>query len=226
MSVSPPPSVPNHSHVCGINNDALRISFCASESFPRMWDQQIQHTGQPASARIIPTYVGSTETIKERRRHRSNHSHVCGINHLYRALHDETSESFPRMWDQLGLSQKDVAECRIIPTYVGSTRKGRARIAVYSNHSHVCGINLRRSGCRGCIDESFPRMWDQHVPNACEIRCERIIPTYVGSTTHDFLDTSSVPNHSHVCGINLKTRICPISKFESFPRMWDQRIRL
>ena len=70
----------NHSHVCGIN--PLFPSCCpaAFESFPRMWDQQSPKTCHPTMNRIIPTYVGSTPTVRMLSAYHPNHSHVCGIN--------------------------------------------------------------------------------------------------------------------------------------------------
>ena len=50
----------NHSHACGINGIHLSSTIVTSESFPRMWDQQILLAETSSRFRIIPTYVGST----------------------------------------------------------------------------------------------------------------------------------------------------------------------
>ena len=73
--------------------------------------------------------------------------------------------------------------------------------------------------------ESFPRMWDQQdrpVPAAGRFR---IIPTYVGSTLMRANHHAFRTNHSHVCGINSDNRTITHPPFESFPRMWDQRLQ-
>ena len=71
-------------------------------------------------------------------------------------------ESFPRMWDQQELEAVSSSDDRIIPTYVGSTRRAAMK---------------KQSGI-----ESFPRMWDQHLDGLALVDDARIIPTYVGST--------------------------------------------
>ena len=51
---------------------------------------------------------------------------------------------------------------------------------------------------------------------------ERIIPTYVGSTSGASVRNLNKPNHSHVCGINNSRGCWVLTVSESFPRMWDQ----
>ena len=132
------------------------------------------------------------------------------------------TESFPRMWDQLGRFPRLKDISRIIPTYVGSTPGLIPLILQNSNHSHVCGINALFYRIRNYVAESFPRMWDQPpLPLQSAFR-KRIIPTYVGST-HDHNDHGIfIANHSHVCGINAFSKFVILSPSESFPRMWDQ----
>ena len=112
------------------------------------------------------------------------------------------TESFPRLWDQPALSLSHLLKRRIIPTYVGSTKRHRFSVFCCSNHSHVCGINMIIDSVQGKIVESFPRMWDQLVAESNCLYCFRIIPTYVESTTAFRTLCCTLPNHSHVCGIN------------------------
>ena len=51
----------NHSHVCGINGYVKLTKVVEDESFPRMWDQLYIGNYFNVNARIIPTYVGSTQ---------------------------------------------------------------------------------------------------------------------------------------------------------------------
>ena len=134
-------------------------------------------------------------------------------------------ESFPRMWDQRQRNSQPRFRCRIIPTYVGSTGIGDTSSLERPNHSHVCGINLWVSLDHVHKSESFPRMWDQRIEELEAENRSRIIPTYVGSTNYLFKGVLSIPNHSHVCGINLLCFTDKRMKCESFPRMWDQRIQ-
>ena len=135
-------------------------------------------------------------------------------------------ESFPRMWDQRQRNSQPRFRCRIIPTYVGSTGIGDTSSLERPNHSHVCGINLWVSLDHVHKSESFPRMWDQRIEELEAENRSRIIPTYVGSTNYLFKGVLSIPNHSHVCGINFFTSLELFWTGESFPRMWDQRTAL
>ena len=93
-------SMSNHSHVCGINVSALKTIRSKNESFPRMWDQPVAIDNTGTTLRIIPTYVGSTQTRRGCSLQSPNHSHVCGINGTAGSLPECCRESFPRMWDQ------------------------------------------------------------------------------------------------------------------------------
>ena len=92
----------NHSHVCGINSRNDCLTHSKNESFPRMWDQQLNEIIHNPVTRIIPTYVGSTSAYGWTRRNFANHSHVCGINDTSSVMRNAWAESFPRMWDQPG----------------------------------------------------------------------------------------------------------------------------
>ena len=128
------------------------------------------------------------------------------------------------MWDQQLKLRERAAVSRIIPTYVGSTRRTRARRTTGSNHSHVCGINVHNEFISMLIFESFPRMWDQQEHPAQHSTQPRIIPTYVGSTPRLLLSSTCRTNHSHVCGINMHMDEAEVKNIESFPRMWDQQL--
>ena len=177
------PMHPNHSHVCGINEVSRLAAVRRRESFPRMWDQLCVIVCGVSHPRIIPTYVGSTESRMLLSYRKTNHSHVCGINSLRYGKNVIANESFPRMWDQLISSTGCNSHIRIIPTYVGSTCFVPVPCQYGTNHSHVCGINTSMVDVSAKLCESFPRMWDQlNAPDFTHYH-GRIIPTYVGSTS-------------------------------------------
>ena len=192
------------------------------ESFPRMWDQQINVIWNTKRQRIIPTYVGSTKRALPDSSTAANHSHVCGINGYQKITSYNQGESFPRMWDQRALLKTNQMILRIIPTYVGSTCHCRELNLIPANHSHVCGINSAINSGIFAKFESFPRMWDQPTKEVVDEDATRIIPTYVGSTFSKAWRKTMRTNHSHVCGINLVSDSAAVSRSESFPRMWDQ----
>ena len=146
------------------------------------WAFTLQSSPMQIWSRIIPTYVGSTGARTSFGWELPNHSHVCGINAFTSASDKSFIESFPRMWDQRS----------------PASGMGEA----WTNHSHVCGINRNNAPSVFTHSESFPRMWDQlHDTQQGDVP-DRIIPTYVGSTTWKMNTASSGTNHSHVCGIN------------------------
>ena len=191
-----------------------------------MWDQHKPSFSNIILPRIIPTYVGSTYSSVLIGFRASNHSHVCGINSRKRSRGIRQSESFPRMWDQQHKSRLHHLSVRIIPTYVGSTPRVPKKIASKPNHSHVCGINHLQVWKLSLLLESFPRMWDQPTAITTIATDARIIPTYVGSTFCRRPSGVSEANHSHVCGINQGRGAWHLHCFESFPRMWDQHLKL
>ena len=172
--------------------------------------------------RIVPTYVGSTQSITWASRRTTNHSHVCGINIAAGSPTSLWGESFPRMWDQRLKYVLFTSPPRIIPTYVGSTPSESCRLPWVPNHSHVCGINRGTKWQVLISNESFPRMWDQPVCVISLSATFRIIPTYVGSTRISAYSPTTSSNHSHVCGINWLSSFAVSLIHESFPRMWDQ----
>ena len=168
--------------------------------------------------------MGSTDSRGFIRAINANHSHVCGINGAIGMFPLSCTESFPRMWDQLHAISEFRQFVRIIPTYVGSTSLSRRICIRYSNHSHVCGINVIHHFALSSFSESFPRMWDQQRNISITVDGDRIIPTYVGSTYASLPFSLYTSNHSHVCGINPSTTNSRPQKSESFPRMWDQLV--
>ena len=130
------------------------------------------------------------------------------------------------MWDQRKLLIVSFVLARIIPTYVGSTPFPPLSIVPFSNHSHVCGINFSTVAPSGMSAESFPRMWDQLEGRPPLRFWLRIIPTYVGSTDRSVGRRKIRTNHSHVCGINDVQGLYEAIERESFPRMWDQQLRI
>ena len=168
-----------------------------------MWDQLIFRNIRCLDFRIIPTYVGSTREIRRPDDDAANHSHVCGINYTRKTRMKVRFESFPRMWDQLRSAGCPAVPSRIIPTYVGSTLAAQPVAARPANHSHVCGINIYLLHNIYRFLESFPRMWDQLSFSSISFMFLRIIPTYVGSTSIPRGEMRELPNHSHVCGINV-----------------------
>ena len=166
--------------------------------------------------------MGSTISFTGKESSTPNHSHVCGINCRIRRIALSLCESFPRMWDQRNRLATVCGLIRIIPTYVGSTLPPVPLVHLSANHSHVCGINLPALILDISLGESFPRMWDQQITANANSISDRIIPTYVGSTSHSPFTICSAANHSHVCGINGLLYSEMRRRFESFPRMWDQ----
>ena len=115
--------------------------YRSNESFPRLWDE-LRVIIKPAPlARIIPTPVGWTLLSCWLAFCLPNHSHACGMNRSLLSWLKKQSESFPRLWDELGKIILFFPRIRIIPTPVGWIRNRYFKPYNASNHSHACGMN-------------------------------------------------------------------------------------
>ena len=129
----------DHPHVCGEHGvePAYVISFGGSS--PRMWGTRIIHIFTFMYNRIIPTYVGNTDSLHNRPPRKADHPHVCGEHAVALRMLDGEHGSSPRMWGTLHGWQSSGCRGRIIPTYVGNTSRRIGDALTGADHPHVCG---------------------------------------------------------------------------------------
>ena len=85
------------------------------------------------------------------------------------------------MWGQGTAFGDAVGGARIIPTRVGTSGEGNAKMIDWEDHPHACGDKYAPPYLFAMISGSSPRVWGQE---SCCFVCVcgiRIIPTRVGT---------------------------------------------
>ena len=126
------------------------------------------------------------------------------------------------MWGQDRLPCRRHLLFGIIPTRVGTRRRGCVTACRTWDHPHACGdktnILARPLITRG----SSPRVWGQVSFNKCANLHIRIIPTRVGTRLSKHLVDRTVRDHPHACGDKISAMICVAVLIGSSPRVWGQ----
>ena len=189
-----------HPHVCGEHQTVVNDGFIRHGSSPRVWGAL--HTRQPtlASARLIPTCVGSTTAWGALMPWNSAHPHVCGEHVPERLERLRGIGSSPRVWGARWRRRVVVAVRGLIPTCVGSTMLLSSMRTGMPAHPHVCGEHSTRPVKTLTHLGSSPRVWGARSACASYSARSRLIPTCVGSTSRIPWTVASAPAHPHVCG--------------------------
>ena len=97
-----------------------------------------------------------------------------------------------------------VSKLGIIPTRVGTSVNQVSAYDSNEDHPHACGDKvIFRAGFRLAVGSS-PRVWGQAGRIKKVFRCERIIPTRVGTRKGANDDTKKTKDHPHACGDKLR----------------------
>ena len=192
-----------HPHVCGEHQTVVNDGFIRHGSSPRVWGAL--HTRQPtlASARLIPTCVGSTTAWGALMPWNSAHPHVCGEHVPERLERLRGIGSSPRVWGAHG-------------------RYGKPSKA-HQAHPHVCGEHATLITHDTYFVGSSPRVWGAPTVDASIWQDVRLIPTCVGSTPGSARHLVTCPAHPHVCGEHYGFADVDDYRPGSSPRVWGAR---
>ena len=148
------------------------------------------------------------------------HPHVRGEHSLTRSHITGCAGSSPRAWGTRDGDRRHFWLGRFIPTCVGNTLAGCARVAIRTVHPHVRGehhiLRIDAAGQHG----SSPRAWGTQSGQTSFYLFRRFIPTCVGNTG---LCPSRNPNlavHPHVRGEHFNAKARPGNDAGSSPRAW------
>ena len=111
----------DHPHACGDKLIAELVFICTIGSSPRVWGQDFKNPSQTATRRIIPTRVGTSLPAIANDFKTAYHPHVCGDKSSVPRSTVPNTGSSPRMWGQVDTIFSGLANCRIIPTRVGTS---------------------------------------------------------------------------------------------------------
>ena len=152
-------------------------------------------------------------------------STCCGKNDYFRAVATVLRTPSPRVWRAQGKTQRELAEHRLIPTCVGSTRSSGPQCPSWPAHPHVCGEHWLLPSQDRKSSGSSPRVWGALPLHPNSRQPIRLIPTCVGSTgATDGIAPASAA-HPHVCGEHSwRVMRSPLLSGSS-PRVWGARRR-
>ena len=114
---------------------------------------------------------------------------------------------------------------------MGTSRKLYCGVILRKDHPHACGDKFQLSAMTAIGKGSSPRVWGQVAVFICPVSFSGIIPTRVGTSSHNGSIGRSSKDHPHACGdkpilTEKNTRLAGSS-----PRVWgqanwsDQRLR-
>ena len=173
-------------------------------SSPRVWGQGKALKRTPASSRIIPTRVGTSENDRCKRSNDKDHPHACGDKNKMFGLDIWYQGSSPRGWGQVCTH---ICPCRldiIIPTRVGTSTLNNPRTYTTRDHPHACGDKRQHFIFDKAFTGSSPRVWGQVESVEYKLTAYGIIPTRVGTSG--------------------TYRVCFKRTVGSSPRVWGQAI--
>ncbi len=134
-----PTSGPVHPHGRGEHGRSNGHARGVIGSSPRAWGTRSGIPARPARRRFIPTGVGNTPLLIVPVPISAVHPHGRGEHHLARSDALFRGGSSPRAWGTLNVSHSGQNIGRFIPTGVGNTFSGIARLRQIAVHPHGRG---------------------------------------------------------------------------------------
>ena len=130
--------------------------------------------------RIIPTYVGNTTRAPRHQRPARDHPYIRGEYKQIAISLKRTGGSSLHTWGIPQIMNQTTTIQRIIPTYVGNTRKGSVRTVKRQDHPYIRG--------------------EYSIFPGTGILNFRIIPTYVGNTPEHSPTEHCPQDHPYIRG--------------------------
>ena len=128
------------------------------------------------------------------------HPHACGEHRRRNDRAHHHRGSSPRLWGTHFTVLKNVSEYRFIPTPVGNTATVSCCVIWKSVHPHACGEHGSVKPFSRFNSGSSPRLWGTPLNAGQKLGVERFIPTPVGNTRQNTINSSYEADHPHACG--------------------------
>ena len=167
-----------------------------------MWGQADIYLLGRLPRRIIPTRVGTSETLKAIAKMYKDHPHACGDKFEQRKDTLSIPGSSPRVWGQETGTRILIVWQRIIPTRVGTSFFALGNIYPSAGSS--------------------PRVWGQVKLSTSATFEYRIIPTRVGTSLAITPQGLTKRDHPHACGDKVSVSGVKYTEEGSSPRVWGQ----
>ena len=156
-----------------------------------MWGQVFQDFRSDQQEGIIPTRVGTRDSVYYQYGVYKDHPHACGDKFNQMCGGQGYDGSSPRVWGQVIDKIGKLEKLGIIPTRVGTSCYNKLCPHCVGDHPHACGDKVRLLTISLQKSESSPRVWGQACSFLSGYEDFGIIPTRVGtSSICDFLKHS------------------------------------
>ena len=129
----------DHPHACGDKFTSVKVCFADGGSSPRVWGQGVSRRIFLSTRGIIPTRVGTSFFVYQRRIKLQDHPHACGDKVAVPAKQTHLVGSSPRVWGQEFFRCAAKYDVRIIPTRVGTRSAPQQFRFAQKDHPHACG---------------------------------------------------------------------------------------
>ena len=200
---SPPPTTPcagHHPHLRGEHIGRVIRTVWPGGSPPPTWGALYSGASLLKTARITPTYVGSTKFRSNYGTERWDHPHLRGEHTSGRALLRTTKGSPPPTWGARWGQELPGQLPGITPTYVGSTECWVLYTTQGKDHPHLRGEHYEMRRDLTSLLGSPPPTWGAHSDRGNEAESFGITPTYVGSTQQTLIPNATNWDHPHLRG--------------------------
>ena len=151
----------DHPHACGDKLYVESIAIPVQGSSPRVWGQANYLFIRTVKGRIIPTRVGTRVTAEQFPNLAEDHPHACGDKFDFYKISACVIGSSPRVWGQVGMTEKIYNFVRIIPTRVGTRDSPADMCCNFEDHPHACGDKFHVNTLAMKPLGSSPRVWGQ-----------------------------------------------------------------
>ena len=131
--------------------------------------------------------------------------------------------SSPRAWGTQRNRCRWCLRMRFIPTCVGNTTRAGCRIFLRAVHPHVRGEHRRDTAQLLTHTGSSPRAWGTRWRKVSFMPSHRFIPTCVGNTDRESIETAAQTVHPHVRGEHPRRKRITWPWYGSSPRAWGTR---
>jgi len=199
-------------------NDILMLRQPGSS--PRAWGTPTAGGIPGADHRFIPTCMGNSGTEDQHTHIRAVHPHVHGELPALGRFLDVDHGSSPRAWGTHRDGDPGRPGRRFIPTCMGNSVSDRSRRPAASVHPHVHGelgaddkqVSIRLG--------SSPRAWGTRGRLNIDWEGLRFIPTCMGNSSSDGVESTARTVHPHVHGELLDVERITSGQDGSSPRAW------
>ena len=209
-----------HPHMRGEYSRASCNTGRTAGSSPHAWGIQREAHAKTAESRFIPTCVGNTFISQAVGMASAVHPHMRGEYCQPVLCMSKGGGSSPHAWGIRHCRRYGQAVRRFIPTCVGNTHWPRCRRCGQAVHPHMRGEYCSTYDRQGYARGSSPHAWGILQQNTVWTAARRFIPTCVGNTIAQAVQSGKLTVHPHMRGEYLLVVTLLVVVRGSSPHAW------